>query len=75
VCRPRTAAAGAGKNDFIHVSLRYGLFTGGLGLHDGAQLIDATVIPASSGNTSRQIQMITISLDVLCCTPSYACLS
>jgi phenylacetate-CoA ligase len=65
-------AAGAGKNDFIHISYGYGLFTGGLGLHDGAQLIDATVIPASSGNTSRQILITDFGSTVLCCTPSYA---
>ncbi len=66
-------AAGAGKNDFVHISYGYGLFTGGLGLHEGAQLIDATVIPASSGNTARQVQIITdFGSTVLCCTPSYA---
>jgi len=66
-------AAGAEKNDFIHVSYGYGLFTGGLGLHYGAEMLGATVIPASSGNTARQIQMLKdFGSSVLCCTPSYA---
>lgn len=66
-------AAGAEKNDFIHVSYGYGLFTGGLGLHYGAEKMGATVIPASSGNTARQVQMLRdFGSSVLCCTPSYA---
>ena len=66
-------AAGAGKNDFIHVSYGYGLFTGGLGLHYAAEMIGASVIPASSGNTARQIQIMRdFGSSVLCCTPSYA---
>lgn len=66
-------AAGAEKNDFIHVSYGYGLFTGGLGLHYGAEMMGATVIPASSGNTARQVQMLRdFGSSVLCCTPSYA---
>ena len=44
--------------DFVHVSYGYGLFTGGLGLHDGAEKMGATVIPVSSGNTSRQVQIL-----------------
>lgn len=67
------AAVGADKNSFIQVSYGYGLFTGGLGAHDGAQKIGATVIPTSSGNTARQIQtMVDFGSTVLCCTPSYA---
>ncbi|MDD6800165.1 MAG: phenylacetate--CoA ligase [Firmicutes bacterium] len=67
------AAAGVEKNDFIHVSYGYGLFTGGLGLHYGAERFGATVIPASTGNTARQIQMLRdFGSSVLCCTPSYA---
>ncbi len=66
-------AIGAEKNDFIHVSYGYGLFTGGLGLHYGAELMGATVIPASSGNTARQIQIFQdFGSSILCCTPSYA---
>ena len=66
-------AIGAGKDDIVQVAYGYGLFTGGLGLHGGAQHIGATVIPASSGNTQRQIQtMIDFKATVLGCTPSYA---
>lgn len=66
-------AAGATDEDFVQVSYGYGLFTGGLGAHDGTQKIGATVIPTSSGNTQRQIQtMIDFGTTVLCCTPSYA---
>lgn len=66
-------AVGADNRDFVQVSYGYGLFTGGLGLHGGAEKIGATVIPTSSGNTQRQIQtMIDFGSTVLCCTPSYA---
>lgn len=67
------SAVGAGDKDFVQVSYGYGLFTGGLGAHGGAEKIGATVIPTSSGNTQRQIQtMIDFGSTVLCCTPSYA---
>lgn len=66
-------AAGAGTRDFIHISYGYGLFTGGLGIHYGAERIGATVIPASTGNTDRQVTMIQdFGSSFLCCTPSYA---
>mgnify|MGYP000326793800 CR=1 FL=1 len=66
-------AAGADSSDFVHVSYGYGLFTGGLGLHDGAGKIGASVIPASTGNTKRQLQIFRdFHSTVLCCTPSYA---
>ena len=66
-------AAGGKKDDVIHVAYGYGLFTGGLGLHYGAEHLGATALPASSGNTSRQIQMLQdFESDILCCTPSYA---
>ena len=66
-------AVGADENDFIQVSYGYGLFTGGLGAHGGAERIGATVIPTSAGNTQRQIQtMVDFGSTVLCCTPSYA---
>ena len=68
------AAAGAGPDDVIHIAYGYGMFTGGLGLHAGAETLGAAVVPASSGNTMRQITFITdFKPDVLCCTPSYAC--
>ncbi|HPD88329.1 MAG TPA: phenylacetate--CoA ligase [Oscillospiraceae bacterium] len=67
------AAAGGTKEDFVHVAYGYGLFTGGLGLHYGAKELGATVIPVSSGNTNRQIQIIRdFGSTILCCTPSYA---
>lgn len=67
------SATGADENSFVQVSYGYGLFTGGLGAHGGAERIGATVIPTSSGNTQRQIQtMIDFGSTVLCCTPSYA---
>ena len=66
-------AAGTKRNDYIHVSYGYGLFTGGLGLHYAGELIGATVIPASAGNTARQIQILRdFGSSILCCTPSYA---
>ncbi|MGM9572650.1 MAG: phenylacetate--CoA ligase family protein [bacterium] len=67
------AMAGAGRDDKIHVSYGYGLFTGGLGLHYGAEHLGATVIPMSSGNTKKQITMMEdFGATVLACTPSYA---
>ena len=67
------AAIGVTDEDVVQVSYGYGLFTGGLGAHDGASRIGATVIPMSSGNTPLQIQnMIDFGATVLCCTPSYA---
>ncbi|MBP3360872.1 MAG: phenylacetate--CoA ligase [Clostridia bacterium] len=72
VCR-QLVAADVDENDFVQVSYGYGLFTGGLGLHDGAIALGATAIPTSSGNTERQIRtMIDFGSTVLCCTPSYA---
>lgn len=67
------AATGATDEDVVQVSYGYGLFTGGLGAHGGADRIGATVVPTSSGNTARQIQtMADFGTTVLCCTPSYA---
>lgn len=67
------AAAGATDEDVVQVSYGYGLFTGGLGAHTGAERIGATVVPTSSGNTARQIRtMVDFGTTVLCCTPSYA---
>lgn len=64
---------GVTRDDIIHVAYGYGLFTGGLGLHYGAEKLGATVVPASGGNTKRQIELITdFGATVLCCTPSYA---
>lgn len=67
------AAAGTTDEDVVQVSYGYGLFTGGLGAHAGAERIGATVVPTSSGNTARQIRtMVDFGTTVLCCTPSYA---
>ena len=67
------AAAGGKKDDIIHIAYGYGLFTGGLGLHYAAEHLGATALPASSGNTHRQIQMLQdFESDIICCTPSYA---
>jgi phenylacetate-CoA ligase len=66
-------AAGAGKNDVLHISYGYGLFTGGLGIHYGAEKIGATVIPMSGGNTQRQLQLMhDLGSTILACTPSYS---
>ena len=66
-------AAGATREDIIHVSYGYGLFTGGLGAHYGAERLGATVIPMSGGSTKRQVQLMRdFGATVLCCTPSYA---
>ena len=66
-------ALGVTDKDFVQVAYGYGLFTGGFGVHGGAQKIGATIIPISSGNTANQIQtMIDFGATVLCCTPSYA---
>lgn len=67
------AAAGGTRDDIIHVSYGYGLFTGGLGLHYGAERLGATALPVSSGNTKQQIQLLQdFGSNILCCTPSYA---
>jgi len=66
-------SAGVRENDIIQNSYGYGLFTGGLGLHYGAELLGATVIPVSGGNTERQLKVMSdFGSTVLCCTPSYA---
>ncbi len=66
-------SAGAGKESIVQVAYGYGLFTGGLGLHYGAERIGAAVIPASGGNTKRQIVMMKdFGTTILACTPSYA---
>ena len=67
--------AGAGRNDVLHVAYGYGLFTGGLGLHYGGERLGATVVPASAGNTRRQVELAQdFGATVLCCTPSYSLL-
>ncbi|MGD9948906.1 MAG: phenylacetate--CoA ligase family protein [Desulfobulbus sp.] len=66
-------AAGVTKNDVIQIAFGYGLFTGGFGLHYGAELVGTSVIPISAGNTKRQIQIMQdFKTTALVCTPSYA---
>lgn len=67
------AIAGATPEDSIHNAYGYGLFTGGLGVHYGAEALGATIIPVSGGGTRRQIMLLKdFGADVICCTPSYA---
>jgi phenylacetate-CoA ligase len=66
-------AAGVGAEDVIQIAFGYGLFTGGFGLHYGAEKLGASVIPISAGNTKRQIQIMQdFKTTALVCTPSYA---
>ena len=66
-------SAGAHKGDIIHNAYGYGLFTGGLGAHYGAERLGASVIPISGGNTKRQIMIMQdFGSTVLTCTPSYS---
>ncbi|MHB0977620.1 MAG: phenylacetate--CoA ligase family protein [Candidatus Aquicultorales bacterium] len=65
--------AGTTADDFVHNAYGYGLFTGGLGVHYGAEKIGASVIPISGGNTKRQVQiMADFGSTILACTPSYS---
>lgn len=64
---------GATRNDIIHNAYGYGLFTGGLGVHYGAERLGASVIPISGGNTKRQVMIMRdFGSTILTCTPSYA---
>lgn len=66
-------AAGVTRQDIVHVAYGYGLFTGGLGAHCGAEAIGATVVPASGGATRRQAYLLRdFQATTLCCTPSYS---
>ncbi|MCR5485611.1 MAG: phenylacetate--CoA ligase [Clostridiales bacterium] len=66
-------AAGVTKEDIVHISYGYGLFTGGLGLHYGVEQMGAITVPASTGNTKRQIMLLQdFGAAAICCTPSYA---
>ncbi len=69
------AAAGVTNDDVVQIAFGYGLFTGGFGLHYGAERVGASVIPISSGNTKRQLQIMQdFRTTALICTPSYALL-
>jgi phenylacetate-CoA ligase len=65
-------AVGGRPDDIIHNAFGYGLFTGGLGIHGGAQQLGCAVVPASGGQTERQLQLILdLQPRIICCTPSY----
>ena len=67
------ACAGVRRGDVVHNAYGYGLFTGGLGAHDGAERLGAVVVPMSGGSTERQVALIMdFGARVLCSTPSYA---
>jgi phenylacetate-CoA ligase len=67
------ACAGAVPGDVVHNAYGYGLFTGGLGVHYGAERLGCTVVPLSGGGTERQVRLLTdFGAHVLCATPSYA---
>ena len=72
VMKRSLASCGLTSHDIIQVAYGYGLFTGGLGAHYGAEALGATVVPASGGNTKRQVMLIRdFSVTAVCCTPSY----
>lgn len=72
-CARAIVAAGGTKDDVVHVSYGFGLFTGGAGLNGGSHRLGSLTLPMSSGNTDRQIQFMTdLGSTILCCTPSYA---
>ncbi len=72
-CARAIVAAGGTNEDVCQVSYGYGLFTGGAGLDGGSHKVGCLTIPASSGNTERQIMFIMdLQATILCCTPSYA---
>jgi len=72
-CARAIAAAGGTKEDVVHVSYGYGLFTGGPGLNGGSHKLGCLTLPMSSGNTDRQLQFMTdLGSTIICCTPSYA---
>ncbi|MDR0524033.1 MAG: phenylacetate--CoA ligase [Candidatus Methanoplasma sp.] len=63
---------GVGSDDVLQVSYGYGLFTGGLGLHYGAERVGASVVPSSTGNTERQLELMQdLDVTTIACTPSY----
>jgi phenylacetate-CoA ligase len=67
--------AGARPDDTLHIAYGYGLFTGGLGLHGGAEMVGVTVVPASGGNSSFQAGLLAdLGARGFCCTPSFAVL-
>jgi len=73
VCARALAGGGAQPGMLLHNAYGYGLFTGGLGIHQGGETLGMVVVPASTGMTERQVRLIMdFGAQVLCCTPSYA---
>jgi phenylacetate-coenzyme A ligase PaaK-like adenylate-forming protein len=73
VCARALGCAGAAPGTLVHNAYGYGLFTGGLGMHAGAELMGCTLVPVSGGQTQRQVILLRdLQPEVLCCTPSYA---
>ncbi|TDD85347.1 phenylacetate--CoA ligase [Actinomadura rubrisoli] len=73
MCARSLSCAGAGPGSIVHNAYGYGLFTGGIGIHQGAVALGATVVPMSGGMTQRQVRMLAdLRPDVLTCTPAYA---
>jgi phenylacetate-CoA ligase len=73
MCARALGCAGAAAGSVVHNAYGYGLFTGGLGIHQGAVELGATVVPVSGGMTARQVTLVRdLRPDILTCTPSYA---
>ncbi|MFA1547798.1 phenylacetate--CoA ligase family protein [Actinomadura chokoriensis] len=73
MCARSLSCAGASPGSIVHNAYGYGLFTGGIGIHQGAVAFGATVVPMSGGMTDRQVRMLAdLRADVLTCTPAYA---
>jgi phenylacetate-CoA ligase len=73
LCARFLTAGGLRREHMVQIAFGYGLFTGGLGLHQGVEMVGASIVPAASGNTPRQVMLLTdLQPDALVCTPSYA---
>ncbi len=73
LCARFLTAGGLRPRHTVHVAFGYGLFTGGFGLHYGIEKVGAAIVPAASGNTRRQVEiLLDLGTEVLVCTPSYA---
>ena len=72
-CARAITAAGGNEDDVVQVAYGYGLFTGGLGAHNGVEMVGASVVPASTGNTEKHARLIRdLGITGIACTPSYA---
>ncbi|MBN1435937.1 MAG: phenylacetate--CoA ligase [Sedimentisphaerales bacterium] len=73
LCARFLVAGGLRSEHLVHIAFGYGLFTGGFGLHYGVEYVGASILPAASGNTPRQVMLLQdLAADVLICTPSYS---